>query len=185
MSKAVSVVANVATTLLAIVGVVVACWFIFSLATGAQLIVFKTGSMSPTMPTGAAAIVMPVEAGELAVGDVVTVQSHGSSLPVTHRIVAIEPSDAADGAAQLTLRGDANAENDHEPYVVTDAHRVVFSMPALGTIIGLAQTPIVMGVLVLVVAGLVVRAFWPQGSEGHEGEAGSHDDADTRTSARS
>ncbi|GGA65886.1 hypothetical protein GCM10011490_15680 [Pseudoclavibacter endophyticus] len=181
--------ASVATTLLAIVGVAVLGWLAFAALTGAQLIVFKTGSMSPTMPQGAAAVVLPVPASDLEVGDVVTVQSHGSDLPVTHRIVAIEPAAAAPGATALTLRGDANTEDDQAPYVVTEAHRVVASMPGLGTVIALAQTPISMGVFTLVAALLVVRAFWPRrvpaGSETTEGTgtvtSGAAEAAETAT----
>lgn len=161
-SRVASALAGLATVMLAAVGVVVLVWLVFAALTGAQFIVFKTGSMSPTMPTGAGAVVVPVAAGDLRIGDVVTVASHGSALPVTHRIVAIAPSTAADGAVQLTLRGDGNAENDATPYTVTEVHRVVFSMPGLGRAIAFAQTPIAMGLLTLIVAALVVRAFWPQ-----------------------
>ena len=58
---------------------------------------------------------------------------------VTHRLVDMERGDA--GAARLTLQGDANAEPDAEVYEVTDAERVVFSVPRLGHVVAAASSP--------------------------------------------
>lgn len=170
------------TTLLVVAALGLACWFAYSASSGASLITFRTGSMSPTMPHGAIAVTIPVTAADLAVGDVVTVQRAGASMPVTHRIVSIsdveeQPANAADiraaapgsgppdlgsaDARQLVLQGDANDETDRLPYAITDAHKVVFSLPHLGRLIMLAQSPIGSGTLILLVGALVVWAFWP------------------------
>ena len=56
---------------------------------GFSIVLFSTGSMSPTIPAGSAALVRLVPASELAVGDITTVQRPGQ-LPITHRITSIE-----------------------------------------------------------------------------------------------
>lgn len=177
-----------------------ACWFAFSALSGATLITFRTGSMSPTMPQGALAVSLPVSASEIEVGDVITVQRAGESLPVTHRVVKIgeiedRSANAADiraaapgagppdlsspGAREIVMQGDDNDTPDHLPYAITDAHRVVFSLPFVGTILMLLQTPIATGALVVLVGALVVWAFWPkaaseEGGEGNAGDAQAH-----------
>ncbi|HEY1105973.1 MAG TPA: S26 family signal peptidase, partial [Agromyces sp.] len=70
------------------------------------IVLFRTGSMGPTIPAGSAALVREVPASSLAVGDVVTVDRPGR-LPVTHRIVAIDDGSGPE-LRRLTLRGDAN-----------------------------------------------------------------------------
>src|SRR5580692_2688514 len=56
-----------------------------------SLIMFKTGSMSPTIPTGSLAVVHQIPASDIHVGDVVTVDRPGL-LPVTHRVTSVEGS---------------------------------------------------------------------------------------------
>ncbi|MDD9205229.1 S26 family signal peptidase, partial [Georgenia sp. 10Sc9-8] len=51
-----------------------------------SMIMFRTGSMAPSIPTGSLAVVREVPAKDVAVGDVVTVDRPGR-LPVTHRVV--------------------------------------------------------------------------------------------------
>ncbi len=127
-----------------------------------SLIMFKTGSMSPTIPAGSLALVREIPAAGVQVGDIVTVDRSGL-LPITHRVVAITPGD--DGAASITLRGDANTVNDPEPYLVTHVRIVLLSLPGLaGVISALSQGP-VMSVITVAAATLVTWAFWPRKSE--------------------
>jgi len=126
----------------------------------ATLVVFKTGSMAPTMPTGALAVVRQVDALDVAVGDVVTVTREGR-LPITHRVVEASADPAVPGGAVLVLRGDANDSVDPAPYEVTRVGRVVWSLPRLGTWVVAVQQPLVLGVTTLVLAGLAVAATWP------------------------
>lgn len=127
----------------------------------ATLVVFKTGSMAPTMPTGALAVVRQVDAQDVAVGDVVTVVREGR-LPITHRVVGTTPDPAVPAGALLVLRGDANSSVDPAPYAVTRVGRVVWSLPHLGALVEGMQRPAVLGVATLLVAGLAVTASWPQ-----------------------
>lgn len=160
-------------TLAGLIGALSILWFIVASVAGVSIIIFATGSMAPTIPTGSAALVREVPASEIDVGDVVTVQRPGSRLPVTHRVVSVSPdSDAADGRI-LVLRGDANVSNDTFPYRVTEAKVVVAAIPVLGTILAIAGRPAVTGVLTIVVAALVVWAFWPTRRSAHRAPTGS------------
>jgi len=143
-------------------GLVAIAWLVCSWAFGLTVVVFKTGSMSPTIPAGGAAISQQVPASDLEIGDVVTVQRPGQSLPVTHRVIAINAVPGAPDARSLVLRGDANTSPDLEPYVVEETMRVVVSAPGAGTALALLRSPFVLAVTTVIVGLLVVWAFWPQ-----------------------
>ncbi len=128
---------------------------------GFSIILFSTGSMSPTIPAGSAALVRLVPASELAVGDVTTIERPGQ-LPITHRITSIEPLAGNSSARVVTMRGDANAVDDPEPYVVSDARLVVASMPGVAEFFAGLRDPRLMLVLTLLAGGLVTWAFWPR-----------------------
>src|SRR5689334_10827494 len=106
-SRSVTAVAgDVLLTLAAIAGAACILLVVAAVLFDVGIVLFRTGSMSPTIPVGSAALVREVPVRELHVGDVVTVDRPGR-LPVTHRIVAIDDAGAG-GARRLTLRGDAN-----------------------------------------------------------------------------
>lgn len=91
-------------------------------------LVFRSGSMSPAIDTGDLGVARQVAASDLRVGDIVSVTTSRGTR-VTHRVVEAEPTD--DGAV-LTLQGDTNDTPDSEQYDVTEADRVMFSVPKLG-----------------------------------------------------
>lgn len=161
-----------ATALIVAAAIGLACWFVYSLTTGATLVIFRTGSMSPTIPQGSLAISVPVEAEEIRVGDVVTVKRPDQDLPVTHRVVEIrEPGDPAlsepipPEARSLIMQGDANATVDRLPYVVIEARKVVFSVPHVGHGLMLLQSSLGLGVMTLIAGTLTIWAFWPKKPE--------------------
>ncbi len=123
--------------------------------------------MAPTIPTGAAAVVRDVEAADIAVGDVITVQRVGAALPVTHRVVAIDADPANSSGRLVTLRGDANASNDLTPYAITGAKRVMASFAGLGVLLEVMRSPFFLGVTTLAVGLLTVWAFWPARQQRH------------------
>jgi signal peptidase len=95
------------------------------------LIMFKTGSMEPTIPTGSLAVVQKIPASEVAVGDIVTVDRPGQ-LPVTHRVTSV----AGTGDSRtLTLRGDANETDDMAPYVVQDVRLTWVWIPGWASVV--------------------------------------------------
>lgn len=95
---------------------------------GAKPLVFKSGSMKPTIPTGALGISVPVEAKSIRTGDVISVEN-AAGVRITHRVVQLAISE---DTASVTLQGDANLVPDAEPYVLLDADLVIFHAPLLG-----------------------------------------------------
>lgn len=148
-----------------------AAWFVFAWSTGAGMVVFRTGSMSPAMPQGSLAVTVPVAASELAVGDVVTVSRGADRLPVTHRVVEIRAPEPEGGTGspqvrEVWLKGDANGTADRHPYLIAEARRVVFALPFAGAALMTVQSPIGMGALLLLSAAAVTWAFWPRRRDG-------------------
>ncbi|GAA1315486.1 hypothetical protein GCM10020360_17920 [Nonlabens tegetincola] len=131
---------------------------VLSLAFHISLIMFKTGSMSPTIPAGSLAVVRTIPASEIRVGDVLTVDRPGM-LPVTHRVTSVEGSGES---RTITMRGDANDAEDPAPYEVTDARRVLGSVPHLARVVVWFSNPWVLGAMTLGAATLVTWAFWPR-----------------------
>lgn len=156
---------DAALTLLAVAGALCIALVLASWAFGLSLMLFKTGSMSPTIPAGALAVVREIPASDIAVGDVVTVERGEGELPVTHRVTAITGADPATGEVTFTMRGDANAMDDPEPYTATDVRRVLVSVPRAAHVIQWFGDPLVLGGLTLGAATLVTWAFWPRRSE--------------------
>ncbi len=160
--KATGVLAELGLTVLAIAGAVCIALVIAAEVFGVSIILFSTGSMSPTIPAGSAALVREIPASEVAVGDVVTVDRPGA-LPVTHRVVAV---DGTGSTRELTLRGDANPVNDPSPYEVGHVRLVIASVPGLAPAIAAAGEPAVLGTVTVLVAGVVTWAFWPRTARG-------------------
>ena len=149
-------------TLVGLIGLLAIAWLIGATLFGLSIVVFKTGSMAPTIPTGSAAVVREIEASEITVGDVITVQREGAALPVTHRVVSIMPDPANPSSRTVELRGDANETNDLAPYTITHAKRVIASFPGFGEVLGVMRSPFFLAVSSVAVALLTIWAFWPQ-----------------------
>lgn len=147
-----------ALTVGAILGVLCILFAIFGSALGIKPLVFRSGSMEPTISTGALAISRAVPASDLRVGDVVSVTDAGGNR-VTHRITDI--GDRSGNSASLQLRGDANRTPDTQQYVVTTADRVAVDIPLLGYLVSWLATPAALLVLALLVALLLWITFRP------------------------
>lgn len=143
------------------VGILAVAWLAASAIWSLGIIVFVTGSMAPSLPPGAAAITQTVDAADLAIGDIVTVRRPDANVQVTHRIVDIAVVAENPHARSLVLRGDANTDEDLQPYVVTEAARVIIGAPAIGGALIGAKTPAVMLGGAVVVALVVTWAWWP------------------------
>ncbi|NLT40851.1 MAG: signal peptidase I [Clostridiales bacterium] len=99
---------------------------------GFRMLKVISGSMEPTIHTGAVIIIKEIEPTQLQTGDIVTFRSaeYDSQL-VTHRIVKIESSPG--GGLMFTTRGDANDADDTAPLPASQIKgTVVFSIPLLG-----------------------------------------------------
>ncbi|WP_229673305.1 signal peptidase I [Microbacterium saperdae] len=153
-------IADVLLWIAAVGGVICIVLVVLALTAQITLIMFRTGSMSPTITAGSVAVVQRVPAADIAIGDVVTVD-RVDELPITHRVTSVEPGASADERI-ITMRGDANTEADPFPYTVTSVRIVLFSIPGIATLIVGMGNPYVLGVLTLAATALVVWAFWPR-----------------------
>ena len=108
-----------------------------SIGFGIRPLIFRSGSMGPEIRTGALGLARTVPAAELAVGDVVSVVND-RGVRVTHRI---QTARYTSSTATLTLRGDANPTADPEPYVVTEADRLFFSVNNVGYVVSALSSP--------------------------------------------
>lgn len=145
-----------------------------------RIILFSTGSMSPTIPAGSAAVVRQIPAAEVHVGDVITVDRPGK-LPITHRATSVTTvPDAADDVRRITMRGDANPVDDPFPYDVAHVRLVVLSVPGIAPAVAALGNPWVLGTVTVAATALVVWVFWPRRSRRGDGGGGggAHDAGD-------
>lgn len=170
-----SALGDVALTVAAVLGTICIALVIAAAFFDVRIILFSTGSMSPTIPAGSAAIVRQIPAADVNVGDVITIERPGR-LPITHRATSVaEIPEATTDARRITMRGDANAVDDPAPYDVTHVRLVVFSVPGIAPAVAALGNPWVLGAMTLGATTLVVWVFWPRRRRGSD-ERGDHDD---------
>nr|WP_300145553.1 signal peptidase I [Propionicimonas sp.] len=128
---------------------------------GLSIILFSTGSMSPTIPAGSAALVQQIPAADAHVGDIVTIERK-DALPVTHRITSITPDPAGGRLYTITMRGDANNADDADPYHVAQVRKVIASVPGVAVAISRSRDPRILAALTVIAGALVTWAFWPR-----------------------
>ena len=167
MSRAGRLLVDALLWVAAIAGTICMVLVVLALTAQITLIMFRTGSMSPTIPAGSVAVVQQVPASEIAVGDVVTVDRPGD-LPVTHRVTSVAPGESGEQRV-VTMRGDANAADDPYSYTVESVRVVLFSVPGIATVIVALGDPVVLGGLTIAATALVVWAFWPRRARGATG----------------
>ena len=155
---------DAALTVAAVLGTVCILLVIAAALFDVRIILFSTGSMSPTIPAGSAALVRSIPAADVQIGDVVTIDRPGQ-LPITHRVTGVEEiPDASPTARRITMRGDANAVDDPFPYDVTSVRLVVFAVPGTAPVVAAFGNPWVLGALTIGATALVVVVFWPRRS---------------------
>jgi signal peptidase len=152
--------ADAALTVAAIGGVVCILLVIAASVFHITLIMFKTGSMSPTIPAGSLAVVREIPASEARVGDVVTIARPGE-LPITHRVTSVTP--LSGDLVSITMKGDANDSEDPAPYAVNTVRMVLYAVPGLANAVIAVSHPLALGAITLAAALLVSWAFWPRG----------------------
>ena len=174
----VAVAGDALLTLLSIAGAACIALVILGWVFDLSIMMFRTGSMSPTIPAGSIAVVRAIPATEIGEGDVVTVDRGEGTLPVTHRVTEILETDTADDEVAFTMRGDANDVDDPEPYTAAEVRRVMFSVPRAAQVVQWMGNPYVLGGLTLGATALVIWAFWPRPREGDPPDGGPPEDDD-------
>ncbi|MGX1858004.1 signal peptidase I [Dietzia sp. NPDC055340] len=140
----------------AVVGLVCIGIAAASMLLGVTPLVFRSGSMSPEIPTGSLALARSVPASEISVGDVVSVDNQ-QGVRITHRVVDLAPAPADHGVV-ATLQGDANPVADVSPYVFGQADRVFFHAPGLGYAVSWLTSPVAIFLGGALVGAVVVLA---------------------------
>ncbi|MGX1769976.1 signal peptidase I [Dietzia sp. NPDC055343] len=140
----------------AIVGLICIVAAALSMFLGIRPLVFQSGSMSPTINTGALAFAQTVPAQRLKVGDVVSV-INPTGVRITHRVTGLEFED--DGEVSMIMRGDANAAQDPVPYLISEADRVLFHVNGLGYVVAWLSNPVSIFLGGMLAGGLAVIAF--------------------------
>jgi signal peptidase len=141
---------------------------VLALGVGPRFLPYRTytvlsGSMEPTIDTGAVVVAVPAPGSTLRVGDIVTVSPPGRpDEPVTHRVVTVQ--DEQDGRT-FTTKGDANAVPD--PWTLRASGtgwRYAFSIPWVGYAFQLLQGGpgrlAIIAIPVLVLVAVFLREIW-------------------------
>jgi signal peptidase len=151
--------ARVAQTVLnvaAACGVLIAIIAIAGLVFGVRPVIFTSGSMAPSIGTGALAVTAPVAAEDIRTGDVITVPRGKDGVLVTHRVTEVERGEY--GRWLLRLQGDANPAPDAETYDVTaGAARVIWHAEGWGRVLASLDSMWIAGAVI----ALVAIAVWP------------------------
>ncbi len=123
--------------------------------TGHSLEVVTTGSMAPSSPQGALAILEDVDPADVRVGDVITFE-HPDLVPLLmHRVVDVHEQD---GGRFFRTQGDANAAADGRAVPARDVRgRLRWRLPHLGAAATWLRPP--RGLIVLVGVPLVGTAL--------------------------
>lgn len=135
-----------------------ACILVFavSLLFGIRPLVVVSGSMEPTIPVGSVVLSQQVPAGEIEDGSIVTVERPRGLGLVTHRLVkSVQPTP---DVYEYTLKGDANTQNDPEPYKVTTAGKYIWHIVGLGYLAAVLQSSY--GIFIAGAAGLALLALF-------------------------
>src|SRR6056297_1319679 len=131
---------------------------VFPITGNLKFLIVESGSMEPTIQTGAIVMVKP--ASDYEIGDVITFKKGEET--VTHRLHDME---VVEGQTYFVTKGDANNAPDSEgihPQAVIG--KVLLDIPYLGYVVDFAKKPVgFLAVLVLpalVIIGDEIRKIW-------------------------
>jgi signal peptidase I len=156
MGKAGNIIANcvLGLVLLVLIGVMVAPSLI-----GFQLEPVLSGSMEPTVHTGALIAIVKTDPTQIKVGDVIGFHATGIDTPVCHRVIEITQTDSGYG---FITKGDAN--NDADPWVIAPKDligKVPFNIAWFGFAAKFIKTPagfiVLMGIPALAIIILEMK----------------------------
>ncbi|MFV0635042.1 signal peptidase I [Demequina sp.] len=118
VTRVLRAVGSVALWVAAALGVLTCAIWVATAAGWIKPLIVTSGSMEPTIGTGALLIATPIAVDDVVVGDVLTLESDLTGGYVTHRVESVEPVGSHGDARSIIMRGDANGASDPLPYVV-------------------------------------------------------------------
>jgi signal peptidase I len=148
---------GVAMSVLALLGALTALTTVAAAAFDLRPLVVRSGSMEPSLPVGALAIVRPVPADQVDAGAVISVV-RGDGTRITHRVVTAEGEGPL---RRLTTQGDANATPDVEQVTAAQVDRLVLQLPSAGRLLQASQTPQALFVVGVLSGGALLWIFGP------------------------
>ncbi|MCZ4080478.1 signal peptidase I [Rhodococcus sp. H36-A4] len=151
---------EMALTVGAVSGAVFVIAALSALIFGIKPLVFQSGSMSPSIDTGALAFARTVPASDIHVGDVISVNDAQGNR-ITHRVVGVDT--VSGDIAEVRLQGDANEQADIEPYAITAAERVFFHANGFGYVASWLTSPVAKTVGLLSVGLMLTTVIWSNG----------------------
>jgi signal peptidase len=105
---------------------------------GLEVFAIRGGSMTPTIPLGAAVVAVGADPGSIQAGDIVTIRAD-NGVVYTHRVIEVDDSEAV---TWLHTKGDANTTPDAAPVPVAAViGKVTAIVPLAGYLIALLTTP--------------------------------------------
>jgi signal peptidase len=159
MRRAIRITQDVILGLIGILGAASLILVVITLVGGYQPFIVSSGSMEPTLPVGSLVMTKQVGAATIKPGDIISVARTDTDGVVTHRVRSIEADQ--NGRYSVVLRGDANNQDDPQPYHIQVAQLYQWQLPYAGTLITLIRDHVL--IAVAVVALCLVVAFWDRG----------------------
>ena len=147
---------NILSTLVLLVLLAAAAVLLVPMLLGYKEMAVLSGSMEPTIPVGSLVYVKPVEATDLAVGDVCTYYLTDGETFVTHRVMSIDSENQT-----LVTQGDANDTADGDIQFSQVYGKAEFHLPYLGLAIQNIRTPVVIMTICGVVMLVILLNFIP------------------------
>lgn len=152
---------NVITSILVALVVLVAVALVGVRLIGWQVFTVLSGSMEPTYHTGSVIYVKTVDPFTIEEGQVITFMMDENTV-ATHRVVGIVPDEDDPTVIRFRTKGDANNAEDgtlvHYKNVIGTP---VFTIPGLGYLVSYIQQPPGLYVAITAVAVLVLLLFVP------------------------
>lgn len=106
--------------------------FLIPTAFSGTLAIVRSSSMEPAMPAGALAVMLPVDAEDVKVGDIIVFDppwDPDATVTVSHRVIGVYRNE------EIIFDTKGDATEDSDPYYVPAQRvhgKVVFSIPYLG-----------------------------------------------------
>jgi signal peptidase I len=156
LKKLVNIVAN---AVLVIAVIVLLAVMVAPRLTGLTLEPILSGSMEPTIRTGALIGIASTDPAQIEVGDIIGFHVAGMDTPVCHRVIELVQTDQGPG---FKTKGDANSDADTWTVSPNDIiGKVYFNISSLGYVAKFIKTPsgfmLMMGVPALAVVAMELK----------------------------
>lgn len=168
VSKKVKKAGSITGRILTVVIAAFAVWLIICSISGNIPMLFgygivhiETGSMEPTIKTGAFILIEKTEAAEIQADDIITFKSDDpkiKGLPNTHRVKEIVKND--DGNIEFITQGDANYTTDEQTAKGEKIYgRYVTTLTVLTAVYRIISKPYVFWPIILIAIGLFIYSY--------------------------